>query len=222
MYEQTAVPLPLRLVEMGTGLTALSFGTVLMIRAGLGQSNGTAMLTVFSYITGIRVGTLMALMFLIFIFGEWLLLKGNFGIRHLIQISVAWIQGGLVNFFQYDCAPLQNLYPSSYGISWLYIMISLLFMATGSAAIICADLIQMPVEGFALEVSRYFHINFGKVRQAIDVVWLALAIMGLLYTGMASTIREGTLFYTLVFGRSINRMRPIIRHAESQLLKYHR
>lgn len=208
------LPLPLRMTEMAVGLAALALGTVLMIRAGLGQSTGTAMLSVLSGITGVRVGTLMMEMFVLFILGQLSILKKNFSPRHAAQLAVAWIQGSLVNYFQYDCPPLQELHPSGYAFAWILLCIGLILMSFGSSAIICANLVQMPVEGFALVFSQRFEHNFGTVRQMIDVAWTALAVIGLLATGQPSTIREGTLFCVLVLGRSMNYTRRIICRAE--------
>lgn len=211
------LPMPLRLAEMAVGLTALSLGTVLMIRAGLGQSTGTAMLSVFSGITGVRVGTLMMEMFVLFILGQLCILKKNFSPRHAAQLAAAWIQGSLVNYFQYGCPPLQTLHPAGYASAWVLLCISLTLMSFGSSAILCADLVQMPVEGFALVFSQHFACNFGMVRQMIDVVWITLAVAGLLVTGQPSTIREGTLFCVLVLGRSMNVTRRIISRGERWL-----
>ena len=62
-------------------------------------------------------------------------------------------------------------------------------------------MLMLPGEGIVYAVSRYFHIEFGKVKTANDVSLVSLAaVISLVYLGGIEGIREGTLISALITG----------------------
>jgi uncharacterized membrane protein YczE len=68
-----------------------------------------------------------------------------------------------------------------------------------------ANLTFMPFEGFCNVIALKLHKQFGTIRRYVDIffVILSLAII-IMFKIPNTTVREGTIIYTLVFGPLVN------------------
>lgn len=201
-----------RIIRMFLGIVLVSLGNTFIIKAGLGQSTMSGACSAVSEITNVRVGNYFTIMNYILILVQLIILRKDFKVIQLLQIGVASVQGLVINFFQYDFYPIASLKPDSYFACWIFIILGILLMSFGVSIVILADVILMPLEGCCKAISDKTKVRFGTIRQAADVLFIVITVICLLIWQIPNHyIREGSLFYTLVFGKSINYTMPLLK-----------
>lgn len=189
-------------------LLLAAFGIGLQIQAAIGLAPFDAFNQAVAYAIDIRVGDVVSIAQLIFVGAQVLILKKETTWKLLLQVFVGALLGQAINLVLYTV--LGGLVVGGYFMRLLLLIIGSLWAPFFIGAIMVLDLVTMPVESFAMVVSKKTNKLFGQVRQYVDIVFLILAIVITLITNEPFTIREGTIVSALTFGPLLNIYMPII------------
>jgi uncharacterized membrane protein YczE len=120
-------------------------------------------------------------------------------------VLVTTLFGYIVNLFLYDVGFIANLEVGNYGFKCFILFVGIIFMAYGVSLMMIANLTFMPFEGFCNVIALKLHKQFGTIRRYVDIffVILSLAII-IMFKIPNTTVCEGTIIYTLVFGPLVN------------------
>lgn len=189
-------------------LLLAAFGIGLQIQAAIGLAPFDAFNQAVAYAIDIRVGDVVSIAQLIFVGAQVLILKKETTWKLLLQVFVGALLGQAINLVLYTV--LGGLVVEGYFMRLLLLIIGSLWAPFFIGAIMVLDLVTMPVESFAMVVSKKTNKLFGQVRQYVDIVFLILAIVITLITNEPFTIREGTIVSALTFGPLLNIYMPFI------------
>lgn len=189
-------------------LLLAAFGIGLQIQAAIGLAPFDAFNQAVAYAIDIRVGDVVSIAQLIFVGAQVLILKKETTWKLLLQVFVGALLGQAINLVLYTV--LGGLVVEGYFMRLVLLIIGSLWAPFFIGAIMVLDLVTMPVESFAMVVSKKTNKLFGQVRQYIDIVFLILAVVITLITNEPFTIREGTIVSALTFGPLLNIYMPII------------
>lgn len=202
------------------GVSLAAFGMALLIKSDLGQSTISGISNNIGIITNMKTGTVLAIINYICFGGQIILLKHNFKLIQILQIIVASFLGYLVNIFLYDVAPIANLQLNNYGLKLLVLFIGIISMAYGVSLMIVSNLTIVPFEGFCNVIAIKLGKPFGTIRRYVDILFviLSLAII-IIFKIPNTTVREGTIIYTLVFGPLTNIFIKSIKELKLKIYK---
>ncbi len=188
------------MVIVSVMITAI--GASIMVKANVGVGAYEALSTSMSHITGIKIGTLGIILNITCVFIQWLLLKKDFPVRQFFQIAVSLILGQVVNVMLYTI--FAGLTIDHYFVRVLMVLTGGIICSVGVGFVMALNYISMPLEGACMAVSEKFNVNFGKVRQTVDVLLIIAALSLAFFSGTDITIREGTILTMLIFPASMN------------------
>lgn len=168
----------------------------LALKAAIGVAPWDALNQSVSDISGIKVGTVIIILNGSLVLGQLLMIKKEFGIKHILQMAVSLLMGSIINF------TLDNIYTfeiTSYLQSAILFLIAIFLMAVIAGAVMALDIITFPVEAFCRELSKKIKPTFVQIRQGLDVfsIIFSLAISFLFKEPLA--VREGTVLAMLFF-----------------------
>lgn len=189
-------------------LLLAAFGIGLQIQAAIGLAPFDAFNQAVAYAIDIRVGDVVSIAQLIFVGAQVLILKKETTWKLLLQVFVGALLGQAINLVLYTV--LGGLVVEGYFMRLVLLIIGSLWAPFFIGAIMVLDLVTMPVESFAMVLSKKTNKLFGQVRQYIDIVFLILAVVITLITNEPFTIREGTIVSALTFGPLLNIYMPFI------------
>lgn len=193
-----------RLTLLVLGMLFICLGTTLMMKANLGQTSVAAFAKNVEFLSGIKSGTILALVNYLAFLIQIILLRKEFKVVQVLQLAITSVFGVGVNFFSYDFTLTANFSPDLYIFKWICLLGGISLSTLGVAAMIKADLIFMPFEGFCNAVVYKVKKPFSKVRPIIDMVIVSMSvILILIFKIPNTTVREGTVFCTIFFGRFV-------------------
>jgi uncharacterized membrane protein YczE len=129
-------------------------------------------------------------------------MKKDFSLRQLFQIPVTLILGQVMNLMLYTV--FSGLTIDQYWVKIAMVILGGIIAAIGVGSMMALNYISMPLEGACMAFSNRFGFNFGKVRQIVDVLLIAAALLIAFSTDTAITVREGTIISMLFFPPSMN------------------
>lgn len=186
-----------------------SIGVAIMIKTGLGLGPWDATALTFSYITGIKVGTMGMIFNFICIVGQIIILKSNFKGIKLLQIPIAMLLGHVINFVHY--VVFKDLVINNYIVALISYILALICMSGIIGGIVELNLTTFPVEGLCLAISEKFNISFAKIRQLLDVVCIFLIVVLTLIFSVKWSMREATIMSMVIFAPVMGKFMPLIR-----------
>lgn len=194
-----------RLVILIFGILICSLGMALLIKANLGQST----LTAFSYNLGlamkIKVGTIVGFLNYLCFFGQIVLLKKKFKKIQILQLPMTFLFSNLINLYIYTMPYISTMIIKNYGLKLIVLGTGTVFIAYGVILMVIADLIILPFEAFAKELSIKCNIKFGTLRRYMDISLVLLSLLVIIIYKLPNTsIREGTIIYTYFSGLLMN------------------
>ena len=173
-------------------------GIALVVKSLLGTSPISSLPYVISLASPFTLGQMTFSINILLVLGQYLLLRKAFDNMQFLQIPVTLIFSWFIDFFMDVWA---WVVPNSYIMQMLPLLIGTTLIAFGVAVQGIANVLMLPGEGIVYAVSRYFHIEFGKVKTGNDVILVLLAaVISLIYLGSIEGIREGTLISALITG----------------------
>ena len=173
-------------------------GIALVVKSMLGTSPISSLPYVISLASPFTLGQMTFSINMLLVLGQYLLLRRAFDNIQLLQIPVTLIFSWFIDFFM---EAWSWVIPTNYILQLLPLLIGTTLIAFGVAVQGIANVLMLPGEGIVYAVSRCFHIEFGKVKTANDVILVSLAaVISLAYLGGIEGIREGTLISALITG----------------------
>lgn len=197
-----------RVFVYALGLFFLAMGVAFSINSRLGVSPVNSLPYIISLVSGIELGTVVMIVFSVFLFLQIVILRKEFKIINLTQLLFSILFGYFVDFAK---ILLGNFSLPSYAGQLVMLAVSILFVAIGVVLYVNAQLVNMPMEGLTMAVRDRFLVNktFADAKVIMDSTVVALGmILSLLFLGNVTGIREGTILCALLVGKL---MKPLQR-----------
>ncbi|BCZ45123.1 membrane protein [Clostridium gelidum] len=187
------------------GIIISAFGMTLLIKSDLGQSTISGISNNIGIITNMKTGTVLSVINYVCFIGQIILLRHDFKLIQIVQLIVTSVFGYIVNLFLYDIGIIANLQLSNYGLKCIVLFLGIILMAYGVSLMIIANLTSMPFEGLCNVIALKLHRQFGTIRRYVDIFFVILSLgIIIIFKIPNTTVREGTIIYTLVFGPLTN------------------
>ena len=184
-------------------------GASLGIKAAVGVGAWDALSQSVSTVIGMKIGTFSMLLNISCVVVQLLMLGKKFKPISILQVFVAILLGNVVNFMLYDV--YANLVINSYFLNLAIYVISVLIIVVGVANIMAMNFISFPLEGACLVVSDRYNLNFGKVRQWVDIISIIIALVVAFVFKDNYTVGVGTVIGMVMFGPLLDRIMNFVR-----------
>ena len=92
----------LKSIKLLVAITVIAFGLSFIVKAQIGQSALTGFVSNIGLIGGWTQGTLLLFLNLLFIAGQWVLLRDRFKLVHVFQIGLTFAYSPIVDYFIYS------------------------------------------------------------------------------------------------------------------------
>jgi uncharacterized membrane protein YczE len=199
-------------LKLLVAMTVIAFGLSFIVKAQIGQSALTGFVSNIGLIGGWTQGTLLLILNLLFVGGQWVLLKERFKLIHAFQIGLTFAYSPIVDYFIYGL-PLGRLDADAfYGYRLLVLVLGVLIMAFGVSLMMTLDFVMMPYEGFANVLAEKLNKPFGSMRRDTDLLFMVGSVIVMVSFSLPNTtLREGTLIFALLMGSFNNFMIPRLK-----------
>lgn len=204
-----------RMILLLLFITIVGIGGCLSLKAAVGVGAWDAMIQTFSFMSGIKVGTLGIMLNLVCVIGQAIILRKNFRLNQLLQIPISIFLGVVVNFIFYEVLYVFTI--DSYLLNIILLILSYIISSFGIAVIIVLDIVIFPVEGLCMAISSKTGYEFSKTRQLLDIISIIVVIVFTFIFSVKLTLREGTIIGMLIFGPL---MGLFIKNIKSVFIKY--
>ena len=184
-------------------------GASLGIKAAVGVGAWDALSQSVSTVIGMKIGTFSMLLNISCVVVQLLMLGKKFKPISILQVFVAILLGNVVNFMLYDV--YANLVIHSYFLNLAIYVVSVLIIVVGVANIMAMNFISFPLEGACLVVSDRYNLNFGKVRQWVDIIAIIIALVVAFVFKDNYTVGVGTVIGMVMFGPLLDRIMNFVR-----------
>ncbi len=180
------------------GLFINSLGVSLITKANLGTSPISSIPYVLSLNFPLTLGNFTILFSLSLILFQFVLLKKDFKLEHLLQIPVSTAFGYFIDLTMLFFTSLKL---SSYGSKVVALLIGCLVLGFGVYLEVLADVVMLPGESFVRAVCSAFDQEFGRTKIIFDMSMSVIAmICSFIFTSSINGVREGTLIAALLVG----------------------
>lgn len=178
------------------------------VKADVGVGPWDAMALSFSYLTGIKMGTLGIIFNFICLIGQKIILGKEFRKSSVWQMFISILLGIAINFFAYTV--FKNFVFPNYIIRLTAAIGATVFLAAIIGAIVILGITSFALEGFCSAVHKKTGIPFGKFRQWIDFFCVGVAAALTFIFSLKWSLREGTIISMLLFGPLLGIFMPKI------------
>ncbi|WP_233573279.1 YitT family protein [Leptotrichia sp. OH3620_COT-345] len=189
-------------------LILTGIGVSLIVKIGIGLGPWDAVALTFSYLTGLKIGTVGMIFNLLCILGQFIIEGKKFKKISFLQILVLLLIGNVVNYFIYTV--FKNLYFNNYFIKFMFILIGIIFVSFSVSAILVLGKPTFPLESFCSAVHKKTKISYSKFRQWVDMGIIAIITVTTLLFSLPWSLREGTVLFAILFGPFLGIFMPKI------------
>ncbi|MFT8446008.1 MAG: DUF6198 family protein [Liquorilactobacillus nagelii] len=135
----------------------------------------------------------------------------------MVEILLSFIFGDLIDW---TMSWLRHVIMQNYWQSLLLLLFGCLVISLGAYFEVIADVAMLPGDAFVRAISRYFNIEYGKIRVISDISMSVIgAIICLTFLSNLSGVREGTLISALVVGNLVKLLLKVAKPLTAELLK---
>ena len=187
-----------QIIFMAICVIITGIGASLSIKAAVGIGAWDALSLSVSRVIDMKIGTFSMIMNISCVVLQLIMLGKRFKPIMFLQVFVAVLLGYVVNFMLYDV--LLGVVITNYILNMLLYLFGLLVIIFGVANVMSINFISFPLEGACTVISDRYHLNFGKVRQWVDILSVLIAIAIALIFSDELTVREGTIIGMFIFG----------------------
>lgn len=199
----------LSLLFISFNIIITGIGASLSIKAAVGVGAWDALSLSISTVIGMKIGTFSMILNISCVVLQLLMLGKRFKPIALLQVFVAILLGYVVNYMYYTI--YANVVIDNYFINLILFVVSIVIIVIGVANIMAMNFISFPLEGACLVISDRFKLNFGKVRQGVDILSIIIALVVAFSFQNAITVREGTVIGMLMFGPLLDRIMRFVK-----------
>lgn len=186
-----------RLVVLFLSVILVSFSVSIILRSAIGVGAWLAFSQTFATVIDVKVGTFSMIMNITCVLGQ-IMIKKEINIKLILQVFLAVILGNMINLFYYEM--FENWIIDTYAMKLLLYMLATLLIAFGIGTVTAQNLINFPLEGLCMEISKKTNRPFGKIRQFVDIITIIAVLFLVLFFDGLMTIREGTIIGMVIFG----------------------
>ena len=190
------------------GLILVAIGAAGIMKVTLGTGAYDALALSISSVTAIEVGTVG----LICIALQIVMLRKKYRLMFLLQIPVSFLMGMTINYFYYTVFAGMN--SDSYMIRMILLFVFIIICSFGDAMMVASGMIGLPVESTCMIFAKNLKMEFGKVRQLADVVFIVLIFICWFFFHAIFPMREGTIILAFTFGPLLGyftkKLQPVI------------
>lgn len=198
-----------QIITLAAFVAVIGFGASLTMKAALGIGAYDALSMSLSKAFFIKVGTIGMCTNITCIIMQLIILKKKFKLMQFLQVGVSVLVGIAINFSFYNV--LGGIAVSNYILKLILLVTGYVICAIAVAVVMTINLVSMPLEGFCLVLADKFKLNFGRVRQAADIIFIAIVIIITLIFKTEITLREGTIIGMLIYGPMLHKFMNIIK-----------
>ncbi len=169
----------------------------------LGISPNSSLPNEISLITGISLGLASSIVYVIYVFIQWILLGKEFNPLNFIQVILAIFYGFFVNSALFI---VEHILPpcNTYIMQLIYIFASAILLGAAIKVYMTPGLMSLPAESLAKSVAQRFKIPFHTAKNVCDITIVTLSIiLSLVYFKELYGIREGTIIHAIMVGRTV-------------------
>ncbi|MDO5088800.1 MAG: hypothetical protein Q4D53_03350 [Leptotrichiaceae bacterium] len=189
-------------------LVLTGMGVSLIIKIGIGLGPWDALALTFSYLSGIKIGTVGMIFNLLCILGQFIIEGKKFRKISLLQIPVLILLGNVVNYFTYNV--FRDLSFNNYFVKAAVMSAVIAFVSFSVSVILVLGKPTFPLESFCSAVHRKTKISYSKFRQWIDIGMVVIITAITLLFSLSWSLREGTLLFAVLFGPFLGIFMPKI------------
>lgn len=197
------------------GLFVNSLGVSLITKADLGTSPISSIPYVLSLNFPMTLGQFTIFFSLFLILLQFLILRKNFKVEHLLQIPISILFG---YFIDLTMILLEFVTPHQYAAKIIYLLIGCIVLGFGVYIEVLANVAMLPGESFVRAVSSTWNTEFGTTKVCFDVSMTVIAAaLSFLFIYHLDGVREGTIiaallvgFLARMFGRLLSFVEPLL------------
>ncbi len=182
------------------GLFLCACGVSMAVLSNLGISPVTSFPYVLSLISGIELGTMVTIVYCVFILLQFVLLRKDFRIINILQIVCSVLFGYFIDLTN----AWANSYigaPANYGISLIMLVASIILIGTGVTLYMRADIVLLPGEGLMKAIATVAKLKTSTAKILFDITLVLLAIvLSWIFLGNVQGVREGTIITACCVG----------------------
>ena len=163
------------MVEMVVSVFVLSLGVVLTVKAGMGASPIVSLPTVLSHATGLSMGTMIFIVYTLFILVEWALLldRGRI-VLTLSQLPFSMLFSLFVDIIVWMLGDWEVT--GDLG-RWILVIVGTAVIGFGCVLEIDANISMLADDGLVLSISQFTGVRLDKVMLIFDVCFVASAFV---------------------------------------------
>jgi uncharacterized membrane protein YczE len=179
------------------GVIFVGAGAATTMKANIGIGAYDSVAKSLSDASGFQVGTMGMAVNCSCVLGSLLILKKEFGIKHILQIPFSILLGSVINFVYYEffTFPVQGLV-----MGVIVYLIGQIVCALGVAIVMVVNEITFALEGFCSALTRIIPIEFAKMRQWADIVSVMITVAMKFIFNLPWAIGLGTIIGVIIFG----------------------
>lgn len=184
------------------GLYFLALGIVLIVRSSLGTTPISSENYVLSLHTTLTLGWWTFLTNLVFMGGQFWLLRGRTTRRDTVEILLQLPFSFLFALFiDLNMALTEGLVPAGYAASLALLLFDCLVQSVGVVLELKPRVAMMSAEAFVKYAAQRYGREFGRVKVVFDITLVLIAVvLGLLFSGRIEGGREGTVIAACITG----------------------
>ena len=208
--------LVIRYIMLIVGVSIMSLGISLSIKATLGTSPISCVPTVLSLAFPLTVGEFTILFNVLLVLFQILLLR-KITVSQIAQMLVCILFGYMTDF---NLWLLGFLNPADYISQWILCIISCFVLAFGLTIEVKSDITMLPGDGAVVAIAEVSNKDFGQVKPFFDLTIVSIGvILALCFLGHLEGVREGTIFAAIVVGLIIQFYNKIFGYKIDDYLK---
>ncbi|MBR1778845.1 MAG: YitT family protein [Alphaproteobacteria bacterium] len=189
--------------------TGIAFAT----RAQLGTTAISSLPFVFTFFTPLSFGTMTFLINMLFLIGQYLILKKEFTKDRLYQIPITLCFGFFIDL---GMAVSSRFAFHSYIDRLIMLVIGSAIMAVGICLELKSRIAYIPGDGFVEAVFQKTKYSFGSLKMAFDIsLCVSACLLSLIVLRSVQGIREGTVISAVLVGFFVNVLNRIFQKFSS-------
>ena len=190
---------PARIGVFLVGLIIMALGIDLNTKTLLGISPINSVPYNIHQLFGLPLWISIYLVYILFIFLQWALLRDKFRPIQFLQIGTSLLNSLFVQFFD-DRLPVMKTMPSRLGVLALAIVLT----AAGISLTAGMKFVPNPGEGIAGALGVFLKKDFGFGKNVLDIACVLISVvLSLIFAGRVMNIGIGTVLSMLLTGRVV-------------------
>ncbi len=182
------------------GMFLCACGVSIALLSNLGISPVSSFPYVLSVISGVSLGTMITIVYCVFILLQFVLLRKNFHIINILQIVCSVIFGLFVDVTDSLAQSIIGA-PSNYGISLVMLVSSIILIGIGVTLYMNAGIVLLPAEGLMKAIATVAGLKTSTAKVIFDITLVTISvILSFVFLGKLEGVREGTIITACCVG----------------------